>query len=337
MALKNEINHVVLVIDESGSMLYHQNTVIKVVDDTIEHLARRSTELEQETRVTIYTFSSGYQAVKCLAYDMDVLRLPSMKNLYKPNGMTALIDATIKAISDLSQTATLYGEHAFLMYVITDGSENSSSNDAAALASNFRNLDSKGNWTYAAFVPNQNSVNLAVNYGFPKDNVIIWDTDSAKGFEAVGTIIRQASDTYMTNRSKGIKSSKNLFQLNTVSSSDILSKLKPLDLYTYSLLAVPYDQRVDDFVYDSTGRKLIVGKAYYQLTKKETIQANKNLAIAHKGRVYYGAKIRQLLGLPADTVDVDPSSTQYADYTLFVQSTALNRKLLKNTSLLLLN
>jgi von Willebrand factor type A domain len=336
LALKNEINHVVLVIDASGSMGYHQNTVIKVVDDTIEHLARRSTEMEQETRVTIYTFSSGYQAVKCIAYDMDVLRLPSMKGIYRPSGGTALIDATIKAIDDLSQTATLYGDHAFLMYVITDGEENSSSFGSTALTAKLKALDVKGNWSYAAFVPSQTGVNQAVKYGFPKDNVIVWDVASASGFETVGNIVRQASDSYMTARSTGVKSVKSLFRLNTVSTSDIKRNLTPLSQMQYNLLYVPVDQRVDEFTYDRTGSKLIVGKAYYQLTKKETIQANKNIAISFNNHIYSGPQARTLLGLPDYTVDVDPKSDSYTGYTIFVQSTALNRKLIGGTNLLLL-
>lgn len=337
MALKNYINHVVLVIDASGSMYNLAETVVKVVDDTVKHLAEESIAQEQETRVTVYTFSSGYNHIKCLAYDMDVLRMPSIKGMYRATGGTALIDATIKAIDDLSQTATLYGEHAFLLYTITDGDENSSSYNATSLTTKFRSIDSKGNWSYATFVPNQTGVSYAVKYGFPKENVIIWDTSSAKGFETVGQIVRQASSTFMTNRSMGVRSSKNLFQMNTVSGTDIVKALTPLPISTYRLIPVGFDQRVDEFVYDQTGSKLIVGKAYYQLTKKETIQPQKNIAIGYGGKVYTGPQARRLIGLPDYTVDVDPKSSQYSSYSIFVQSTALNRKLIDGTSLLLLS
>jgi uncharacterized protein YegL len=337
LALKNYINHVVLVIDASGSMYSLVNTVVKVVDDTVKHLAEESVRLEQETRVTVYTFSSGYNNIKCLAYDMDVLRMPSIAGMYKANGGTALIDATIKAIDDLSQTATLYGEHAFLMYVITDGDENSSTFNATSLTNKFQLVDSKGNWSYACFVPNHRGTQLAIKFGFPSENTVIWDTASAKGFESVGRSIQQASSTFMTNRSMGIRSSKNLFSLNRVTESDIKMSLNALTGGSYQLLAVPFDQRVDEFVYDRTGRKLIIGKAYYQLTKKETIQPQKNIAIGFGGKIYTGPQARQLIGLPDHTVDVDPTSTQYANYTIFVQSTALNRKLISGTSLLLLN
>jgi len=62
----------------SGSMASIREKTIKVFDDVVKHAAERSLELEQETRATIYVFSSGYKAVQCVAYDVNVLRLPSL-------------------------------------------------------------------------------------------------------------------------------------------------------------------------------------------------------------------------------------------------------------------
>jgi Mg-chelatase subunit ChlD len=72
MAIQNYINHVVLVLDESASMTNHKRDLVRVADGQIEYLARRSQELDQETRVSVYVFSNE---VKCLIYDKDVLRL----------------------------------------------------------------------------------------------------------------------------------------------------------------------------------------------------------------------------------------------------------------------
>lgn len=334
MQFQRLINHVVLVIDQSGSMYKHRNTVVEVVDSTVGYLAERSKEYEQETRVSIYTFSSGYQHIACLVYDMDVLRLPSLKGLYNPAGGTALIDATIKAISELEQTATLHGEHAFLFYTITDGQENSSTASSYTLKSKLGELYARNNWTVAAFVPDKMAVNDAVRFGFLQDNVTLWETGSAKSFEAVGKVIRETTNTFMENRSKGIHSSKSLFRLNTLSDLDIKNKLTPLAQYNYSMKYVPFDQRVDSFVAAVTGRSLIIGKAYYQLTKTEDIQPQKNIAISYNNKVYTGPQARQLLGLPDHTVKVRPD--QMPGYTIFVQSTALNRKLIGGTNLLLM-
>jgi hypothetical protein len=97
--MKHLINHVAFVVDRSGSMSDLKSKTIEVFDNQIKFLAKRSTELNQETRVSVYLFGS---TVENVIFDMDVLRLPSLKELYKIEGMTALIDATIQAISDLS-------------------------------------------------------------------------------------------------------------------------------------------------------------------------------------------------------------------------------------------
>src|SRR5688572_3626524 len=145
---QNYINHIALVLDESLSMNSRREKVVQVADNQIKYLATRSEELDQETRVSVYTFNTQ---VRCLIYDKDVLRLPSLRGLYKPSGMTALIDATIKSQEDLAATAQLYGDHAFLTYVLTDGAENASRKKSTALKSKLESLPE--NWTVAVLVP----------------------------------------------------------------------------------------------------------------------------------------------------------------------------------------
>lgn len=329
----NIINHVVLVLDASLSMSPYTSSLIKVADNTVAHLAERSKFHEQETRVTVYSFSGPTQ-IQCLIFDKDVLRLPSIASLYKTIGNTALIDASMLAMEDLAKTAQMYGDHSFLIYVLTDGEENSSHK--------YNNIHLKtklallpDNWTVGIFVPDQHSVFEAKRFGFSADSIAVWNP-SDKGVAEFGEVVRKSTETYMTNRASGIRGTKSLFSMNTVSTSDITRNLSPLPSYDYRLLYVPVDRRVDEFVYDTTGSKLVVGKAFYQLTKKETIQANKNLAISYGNKIYSGPQARTLLGLPDYTVDVDPKSNNYTGYTIFVQSTALNRKLIGGTNLLLL-
>jgi hypothetical protein len=79
-----------------------------------------------------------------------------------------------------------------------------------------------------------------------------------------------------------------------------------------------------------------IGHTYYQLTKSEEIQPQKELAIRDKntGEVYSGHGVRHMLGLPDAYVKVSPSSHRYFD--IFVQSTSVNRKLLQGTEALVL-
>ena len=340
------IDHVVIVIDESGSMARHRTTVPTIVDNLVSHLARRFTELgdKREVRISVYTFggkdhekhSSGYYRTTystgtCLIYDRDVLRMPSIKGHYDPLGNTPLIQATNTALDDLAQTPQKHGDHAFLVYVITDGEENAS---PTAMRNSFpQKLGAlPDNWTVGIFVPDSRGVAEAKRFGFQKDNISVWDT--SKDFSEVGTVIQKATDVFLENRSKGIRSSKSLFSMNQLSTDTIKTALTPLQNGQYQLFRVLADQRIDDFVYDLTGQKIVIGTGFYELTKKETIQAQKQIAVLHGGTVYVGPDARKILGLPDFTVDVQPDS--HPGYSIFVQSTALNRKLKAGTQLLLL-
>lgn len=330
---QNYINHIALVIDSSGSMSGLSAEVVKVADQQIEYLAKRSKELDQETRITVYTFNDK---PKCLVYDKDVLRMPSLSGLFLPSGSTALIDASIKAIQDLSQTPELYGDHAFLVYVLTDGEENTSRARPADLASHISRL--KDNWTVAVFVPNQTGKFEAKKFGFPVDNIAIWDT-TKKGFSEVGETIRVTTDAFMTARATGVRGSKNLFNIDMsgLSKQKVASSLKRLHPGQYRVADVNEKSPIAPFVEKLTKRAYKMGEAFYQLSKPEKVQSNKAVALydVKSKEVYTGAEARTLLGLPDYEVKVTPAN--HPDFWIFVQSSSVNRNLVPGTKLLILS
>lgn len=330
---QNYINHIALVIDASASMQGLSRDVVKIADAQIAHLARRSKELDQETRISVYSFNNS---TTCLIFDKDVLRMPSLQGLFCTYGMTALIDATNKAIDDLTTTSQLYGDHAFLVYVLTDGGENASLHNSAHLADRIKVLPE--NWTLAVFVPNQTSKFEAKKFGFPSDNIAIWDTTSS-GFAEVGEQIRQATDAYMTARATGVRGSRNIFNLNTAALSKqvVQSALAKLHPGQYRIAEVLRDSAIAPFVEGLLQRPYRLGEAYYQLNKPEKVQAQKAIALydTKTHAVYTGSSARQLLGLPDYEVKVSPA--QHPQYMIFIQSTSVNRKLIAGTKLLILS
>lgn len=330
---QNYINHIALVIDSSYSMSGLSAEVVKVADAEIENLARRSKELDQETRITVYVFND---VTTCLVYDKDVLRMPSLKGLFRPNGNTALIDASVKAIEDLSKTPELYGDHAFLLYVLTDGEENSSKARPTDLSSKLSRL--KENWTVAVFVPNQTGKFEAKKFGFPSDNIAIWDT-SKKGFSEVGKTIRVTTDAFMTARATGVRGSKNLFNIDVsgLSKQTVTKSLKRLHPGQYRVADVNDKSPIAPFVERLTKRAYKMGEAFYQLSKPEKVQASKAVALydVKSKEVYTGAEARSLLGLPDYEVKVTPAS--HPDFWIFVQSSSVNRNLVPGTKLLILS
>lgn len=364
------IRHIAYVIDESASIDQFglTGTIIDVMDAQIAHLLERNENAESENRVTIYTFNApglnlprGHADgnIRCQFYDRGNLRGLTLKDRYSPAGGTPLIDATFTAIDELKQTAQIHGEHRFLVYAVTDGYNNSSKRTSRELAREIASLDD--NWTVACFVPNQQGIEEAIDHGFPAGNIERWST-TVEGVEEVGATMAATTDAWMTGHTVGVRGSKSLFVGGQVDAAAIkAARLSPLDTSDYAIVPVtpvaglvqekpegkkpapgkpdnrpmvaymeiePFIQRVHP--------PFRVGMTYYELVKTEKIRGNKHLAILDKktSKVYLGAGVRQMLGLPEEDRTVKPDFNP--DYKIYVQSTSLNRHLYLHSSVLIL-
>lgn len=326
------INHLTFVIDASDSMTNISAEVIRVTDQLITDQAQLSKQLEQETRVTVYLFSDK---MWCLFYDKDVLRLPSIAAHYQTVNMTALIDATVQAQNELRQTATLYGDHAFLTFVLTDGQENQSrqytAHDLKVLLGSLRD-----NETVACLVPNQSAKFTAEKYGFARGNIQVWDASSEAGMREAGRVMRDSISGYMTARGQGLTSTKTLFAMDAATlNHKTVSKLKELTGFRVEHVTQP--AVIKEFV-DSLRPKVpfVQGANYFPLIKRERINDSKEVVIRHKisGKIYGGPQARTLVGLP-DAGEVSVSPQPNLEYDVFVQSTSLNRKLIPGHDLLI--
>ncbi|MFC5890340.1 VWA domain-containing protein [Kitasatospora sp. CM 4170] len=357
--INHKVNHVSLVVDRSGSMRQHESQLVRVVDEFVKGLQEESDRLGHETRISLYAFD---HEVQNLVWDMDVKHLPSLKGLYKvDNGATALIEAAVKSVDDLKNIWEGYGEHSFLQVVVTDGEENASGcseigkmhtrmggeKGSAVLRSWMDRIHGAmdnlpDHWTSAILVPNSLAKRTAQEYGFPAGNIAIWDADSSKGVEeAIGTV-KTAATSFLRGREQGLRGTKNLFTMGQdLNTAEVKANLDALDAGKYILVPVDQQLPIREFV-TSAGHTYKTGCAFYELSKREKIQGRKQLAVAEKdpatgrmtGRVFSGPAARQLLGLPESEVTVKPGENP--SYTVFVQSTSVNRKLVLGTKLLVL-
>ena len=333
---QSRINHVALILDASSSMTGHKKKLIKVADEQIRHLAIRSEELQQETRVSVYTFAD---TTTCQIFDMDVMRLPSIEDLYTAYGNTALIDATIKSQTDLESTSQIYGDHAFLSFVLTDGQENRSNAKSTDLVRVI--AAQRPNWTIAFLVPDRRGETYMTRLGVNPGNIAIWDTTSADGMLGAGNTIKTATETFMQARASGLETNftkSGLFSTgaDAVNEETVKTTLVPLNQYGYQLIPVHSKERIDDRV-NRAGIPYRVGSGYYELSKTETIQPQKQIIVVDKGtgQAYSGEQARDLIGLPkAISVKVKPDYNP--KYKIFVQSTSVNRNLMPNTEVLVL-
>lgn len=372
--IKNFINHIVLILDASSSMDHLTSKVIQVVDKQVATLAEESKAMNQETRITIYVFAD---TARCVVWDMDVLRLPSIATLYSPYGNTALLDATNLALDDANKIPEMYGDHAHLFYLWTDGQENASGRPAhhsgyywrtpQTLIDEFRRRLNKlpENYTVSCMVPDQDAVREAERYGFHRGNIAVWDATSARGLEVAGEVIRRTTTSYMQARATGTRSTTKLFDIgaNVVNAQAILDAgLKPLDYSEYDLVPIPplkglvkpadYDEkkrrkpwkahggRIDEFVQNVRGGQYIAGQAYYQLVegKTERIQPSKNVAVVNKKTErVYTGPEARKLIGLPSDMEVRVKPTGSDDYLVYVQSKSPNRLLVVGSKLLIMN
>jgi hypothetical protein len=344
----NLVDHVGLVFDGSSSMSYygHDKTLIKVADGLIRHLAERSKEMGREVRVSVFRFADDY---RCLLWELDVLRMPSIANLYEANGNTALWSAIIQSQQDLAMIPQKYGDHGFVTYVITDG-ENNRGNHSAQDVAEFL-AKQPDNCSVGILVPNRAAVDTARRAGIPGGNVEIWDTTSATGIADAGATVTRSYDNYAAARTTGTRSSKNLFGgAAVVNQATIASAgLKPIDPKTYKLIPVtPPPGFVKDvdvieigpFVRSVNNGMYQVGSVYYPvlpaLKRNPRIGPEKGIVILHKSSnmAYTGPGVRTLLGLPEDgLVTVKPDANP--EYTVYVESTSSNRHLTPHSKILM--
>lgn len=348
----NIINHFVLIVDESLSMAHLRAAVVRVFDQFIARLAASSKDNGQETRVTVYFFSS-YGTQKCVIYDMDVLRVPSLEGLYHPDGNTALIQTFQLAMSDLRQIPQKYGDHSIVVFGWTDGDENDSYfprtyQNQARVISEWREAlaSAPENETYGLFVPDRRGADRAERFGFPASNVSIWDSTSEKGIEEAALLMGDVADSYMAARAQGVRgysarSGGGLFTTRQFTTADVKSSLVPVTPGSYYFLDVRVDEAIREFMTRETGRYEI-GTVYYQHTKAEVIQPQKDIAVEvveqvpgdQVSRVYSGRAARDILGLPVQHVKARPNPRNGC--TVFVQSTSPNRKLIGGTRVLVM-
>jgi hypothetical protein len=358
-------NHFVFALDVSDSMRYLIGDLAKAADSIIRELASKSEEYGQETRITVYSFNT---TVTCHVFDMDVLRFRSLygsvAGMFASSGRTALVGATIRAIRELKkiEEAALYGDHAFVLYAMTDGEENATGNSnyerqhyIAELAQTIKQLPV--NWTVAALVPTRAGVSEAQSYGFPAKNVAVWNTTSV-GLHEAGTVITQSANNFMQARSQGVRGTTGLFEVSTASvTTRDLQTAKKLSKGAYGLYVVaqsdfdsyrygegnpavtgrkaPVDVPIKWFVENKTGRPYVLGSTYYELVRPTEVQVQKVVLIRDRfsGEVYTGPEARKIIGLPDYTVKVTPG--QHGNFDVFVQSTSTNRNLPVGSSVII--
>lgn len=116
--------------------------------------------------------------------------------------------------------------------------------------------------------------------------------------------------------------------------SNLSDDLKPVAPGRFQVMDIGASPRViREFVQDHN-LMFQTGRGFYEFTKREEIQPNKEVVLRDKltGDMYTGSRAREMIGIPYGVRgNVSPKDLPY---DVFVQSTSYNRKLMPNTRFL---
>jgi hypothetical protein len=342
-------NRWAIVLDASGSMAPIRRSVVDAYNTIVDSIKAAGLKENQKNLVTLAIFGraetrNGYETEFPRVLEPAETISKLTYDDYIPTGGTPLFDAVADAIDKFSEAKTPETEDtSFVVQVITDGEENSSTRWWTGIApagssvyghpyerrQNLRvkmdRLQSNGRWTFAFLVPKGKGRAFAETFGIPAGNVSEWEA-TTEGTSRMSRVSAAATMSYATARSSGQLSSATYFSpdLSKVKSSQV-HKLDDLS-DRIKIHEVKQESRIDDFVKAKNKGLYAIGSGYYQLSKKEKVQNHKKVLIREKGgkrAIYGGPEARKLLGLPDYELTITPGN--HANYDVFVQSKSPNR------------
>ncbi len=339
------VNHIAFVVDRSGSMRRIKAQVVKVFNHQLDTVQRNARSAGQKTFLSTFMFHSSVDRPRHLATPVE--RVPKLAPKdFQLGGATALLDAVGTAITRLQKARGATNKNtSFLVIVITDGEENASRQYKKSLKGLIAQVQKTGRWSLAFLVP-PGSQNTLTRFGIPKGNVTAWDATS-QGTKAMDVKLSAGLSTFYAARASG-KKSVTAFFTTDMSKVNVksLSALKDLSK-GFARWTVDKERSIRDFVNaklqaspalrKKLGTAYEPGRGFYELTKPETVQPKKNIAILDRKTkaIFGGDQARHVLGMPSGSnVKVKPGN--HLDYSIFVESTSNNRKLVRGTTLLYL-
>jgi uncharacterized protein YegL len=334
MSKKKLLNRFVICLDSSGSMRSISREAVDAFNSNVSTVRDGAKQSNQKSSVGLITFGEGRGNVVEKFFNKEVSALKVLDyDEFRPEGMTPMLDAIGLAITKLKKLKD-NKDTSYVVIVITDGEENDSRHySAQSLKKLMKDCQATDRWTFAFLVPPNSKHSLCERYGIPQGNVQEWEASSA-GMAKAAAAVSVGVSSYYLSRSSGQKSTRGFFttDMSQVKSKQVKAQLDNL-ANQFAMHKVPKECAIREFVEDM-GHTFNKGDGFYQLTKDETVQSYKEILIMEKGKkaIYGGSDARDLLGLPDLNVKVRPGN--HANFDIFVQSTSVNRKLVRGTTFL---
>jgi len=158
-----DFTHIGVVLDRSGSMSSVRD---QTVDGFDEFVKKQQAEGDNAS-ITVAQFDDQYDIV---FDEKPINEVPSIKDIYEPRGMTALLDAVGKTINFVGERLRKKSEadrpDKVVFVIITDGYENASREyTRERIFEMIRHQESKYKWEFIFLGANQDAIKAGMSMG----------------------------------------------------------------------------------------------------------------------------------------------------------------------------
>jgi len=203
-------NHVVFILDRSGSMESIRDVTISAFNEQVQSIKRSSAAEGQQTDVSLFTFSNRPDEPTFFTAPVESLA-ELTKETYRPDGGTALYDTMLEATRRLGNLKDANDpETAFLVIILSDGEENASHATGDDVAKRLEALNETKRWTFTYLGCSAGDLTKIRSMGISASNSRSF-VATAAGVSGTTALNNTATAQYFSMRSAGITSSDCLY------------------------------------------------------------------------------------------------------------------------------
>lgn len=212
---KKPKTYFVIIMDESSSMSPMWDESISYFNDQITTIKEKAKE--QDISCIYVKFSNDVREV---FFDVSVEKIPQLtKNLYSPNGMTALLDSLGLTIGHMFKDLKDINDEnvSVLLTCVTDGQENASkefsryNGGTLKIKQLIEPLKATNRWTFVFQGAAENFLEQATEIGINVGNTTTFDASSL-GMMDLTRRSQKATENYFQARAAGSTITDNLYE-----------------------------------------------------------------------------------------------------------------------------
>ena len=201
--MKNKTTLYHFIVDQSGSMAGMEQQTIEGFNTQLEKIQELEKQMPEQKFLCSLTFFNS--TVHDLLRNEPVKEIELLNNNnYRPEGMTALLDAVGGSIDEIEKQfseALQNDEMSVVMVIITDGYENASRYFTYHMVANkISKLDETGKWTFSYLGADFDAIHTSKMMNIRKENAMNF---SKKNFSYMMDDLSDSIDVYAREKSKG--------------------------------------------------------------------------------------------------------------------------------------